>query len=332
MTLTVGVSEGTAGVLGLIRRRLRWPPTTAYLMVGTDCFRNCAFCGQSRRSSGASDRLSRVHWPQFSLEDVRKPLQEKVLEGALIRACLQVVGGHEDLALEVALALNKDDIPTNVSFHIGAASRVPEFLEAGVDKVSLPLDAASEKVFSRIKGGSFRGALSELMELGRRYPDRVATHLMAGLGESERHLVQTALDLHGARVGLGLFAFTPLPGTPLAGHSQPDPASYRRLQAALFLIRRDLVPERALFSFDNRGRLSGIALDPDLVRGLLESGKAFETSGCQGCNRPYYNESARGFIYNYPRPLSVEEARQEADLALCGIKLGSDGRREIQIR
>jgi len=36
-------------------------------------------------------------------------------------------------------------------------------------------------------------------------------------------------------------------------------------------------------------------------------GEAFQTSGCPGCNRPYYNERPGGFIYNYPRPLSAAE-------------------------
>ncbi|MEA1905235.1 MAG: radical SAM protein, partial [Candidatus Hadarchaeota archaeon] len=39
----------------------------------------------------------------------------------------------------------------------------------------------------------------------------------------------------------------------------------------------------------------------------VNSGEPFRTSGCPGCNRPFYNESPRGPIYNYPKKLSPEE-------------------------
>jgi biotin synthase len=42
---------------------------------------------------------------------------------------------------------------------------------------------------------------------------------------------------------------------------------------------------------------------------ILQDGAAFQTSGCQGCNRPYYNERPGGVMYNYARPLSPEEAQ-----------------------
>jgi len=46
----------------------------------------------------------------------------------------------------------------------------------------------------------------------------------------------------------------------------------------------------------------------------LGTGEAFRTSGCPGCNRPYYNERPSGPFYNYPRGLTEEEARREARL------------------
>ena len=41
--------------------------------------------------------------------------------------------------------------------------------------------------------------------------------------------------------------------------------------------------------------------------------KAFETPGCDGCNRPFYNETASGPIYNYPRKLTDEEFKKCID-------------------
>jgi biotin synthase-related radical SAM superfamily protein len=58
----------------------------------------------------------------------------------------------------------------------------------------------------------------------------------------------------------------------------PDISYYRRMQAALYRMQD--------------GRVSA---------------DAFRTSGCPGCNRPFYNERATGPIYNYPRELREEE-------------------------
>jgi len=38
------------------------------------------------------------------------------------------------------------------------------------------------------------------------------------------------------------------------------------------------------------------------------TGEPFRTSGCPDCNRPFYNERPSGPLYNYPRPLTTEEA------------------------
>ena len=40
------------------------------------------------------------------------------------------------------------------------------------------------------------------------------------------------------------------------------------------------------------------------------NGQAFQTSGCPGCNRPYYNERPGRTMFNYPRPLTPEESLQ----------------------
>jgi biotin synthase len=44
------------------------------------------------------------------------------------------------------------------------------------------------------------------------------------------------------------------------------------------------------------------------VSQYLADGDAFRTSGCPDCNRPFYNERPGGPMYNYARPLTLEEA------------------------
>ncbi len=48
---TVGVSAGTAAVVGLHPIRQADAPPTAYLMMGERCRYDCAFCTQARSSA-----------------------------------------------------------------------------------------------------------------------------------------------------------------------------------------------------------------------------------------------------------------------------------------
>jgi len=48
-------------------------------------------------------------------------------------------------------------------------------------------------------------------------------------------------------------------------------------------------------------------IEQDVLHKSVRSGEPFRTSGCPGCNRPFYNESPRGPIYNYPKKLSSQD-------------------------
>ena len=57
---------------------------------------------------------------------------------------------------------------------------------------------------------------------------------------------------------------------------------------------------------------------------LAEAGlwaEAFRTSGCPGCNRPYYNERPGQIPYNYPRPPTPAELADAVAMALDGVKI-----------
>ena len=60
--------------------------------------------------------------------------------------------------------------------------------------------------------------------------------------------------------------------------------------------------------FDNKGTIInfGISSD-DILLKTIKSGLPFLTSGCPGCNRPYYNERPGQELYNFPEPLSIQE-------------------------
>ncbi len=73
VTDRVRVSIASASVLGLLRYKLAVPPTTAYVMSYHDgsCSANCSFCAQASGHQANHDQLSRVVWPDFTMDDLK---------------------------------------------------------------------------------------------------------------------------------------------------------------------------------------------------------------------------------------------------------------------
>jgi biotin synthase-related radical SAM superfamily protein len=316
MTLSrINVSIGTAAVLGLADVPLGAAPTTAYLMLGGRCLMNCAFCAQARESEADILYLSRVTWPEFGLGETTERLSEAVKRGDIRRACVQVTV-TADAFDRTLLLLDRVKVACDVPFDVAILPRnldqVQQLLDAGTDHIGFGLDAACERVFRQVKGGSWKGSLRLIESTARAYPGRAAVHLIAGLGESEREMVERVQWAHDLGVTVGLFAFTPVPGTHLENLPAPSLGSYRRLQVARWLIAHDRDRSQEM-SFDAKGRLLRLGVP------IPEDGEPFRTSGCPDCNRPYYNERPGGPMYNYPRPLSPEEA----DRAIRELEFGA---------
>ncbi len=319
------ISAGTAAVLGLKKIRMAVIPTTAYLLWGDGCTRRCAFCPQAGGKKNGADRLGRVDWPLFAVSELEAGFSRSG-EAGLQRICLQGVWtgrGIPELAALVQRLKTVSALPVCVSAWIDQVREAEELLQAGAERVSIALDAAAPEVYAAIKGGSFERRLELLLTCARRRPGRIVTHLICGLGETERELLALTAELQKEQVTVALFAFTPLKGTALSGRRPPEPAQYRRLQAACYLLRTGLVPF-SRFVFSPEGRLLSLGLSLEELQDTLKDGEAFRTSGCPGCNRPYYNERPGGFIYNYPRPLTAAETKEAMALLAAGL----DGRGE----
>ncbi len=303
----IRLSLGTAALLDLVRLRTESVPTTAYLLHGEGCRMNCTFCPQAREAGGRGDRLGRVTWPPFPQEQVIAGLQRKTGKG-LQRICLQAVsepGGARNLARLVSLLSGAVKLPLSLSAPVYSTAEAAHFFEAGAERISIALDAAADEIYARHKGGDLQKRLELLRECAHLWPGRMSTHIICGLGESEEEAAALFYLLLQEKITVGLFAFTPLRGTPLEGCQPPGPASYRRLQALLHLLKRELISWHHLRF--RGGRLISYGIDDAVIQRLLGDGEAFRTAGCPGCNRPYFNERPGGFIYNYPRPLSAVE-------------------------
>jgi biotin synthase len=310
----ISVSIGTAAVLGLAEIPMAVAPTTAYLMLGGRCLMNCAFCAQARDSQASALNLSRVTWPEYESDLVAARLVDAAARGAVRRACLQVTvteGAFQRTLSVLQLVKGACELPFDIAILPEDLQQVRQLLAEGADHIGFGLDAACERVFRRVKGGSWGRSLGLVEETARTFPGRAALHLIVGLGETEREMVERIQWARDRGVTVGLFAFTPLRGTHLSDLPPPTMGRYRRMQAARWLIVHDVTRAEEM-AFDETDRL--VALGGQLPL----TGEAFETSGCPDCNRPYYNEQPGGPLFNYPRPLTSEEVtRAIQEMEIC---------------
>lgn len=327
----VRVSTGSAIVLGLLEGKLDASPTTAYLMTYRrgKCSANCGFCPQARDSKGRSDMLSRVSWPSFLTDLAVGHLKNAVDEKKVRRVCVQALNYHKVLTHVQSLVgtiRRETDVPISVSCQPLNRKNMEQLAEAGTERIGIPLDAATVKVFDKVKGllaGGPYDWFKQLDLLGDAVKvfgkGKVSTHLIVGLGETEEEMTCTIQRCVDEGVLPALFAFTPIPGTVLENTAQPPTEKYRRMQLARHLIvRRILRTDR--MRFDREGRIADWGVAKATLFDIVRTGEPFLTSGCPNCNRPYYNEKPSGPFYNFPRPLTDGELSMvETELAATGL-------------
>ena len=314
----IRVSLGSAFVIGLLSGKLETAPTTAYLMTYRKgkCTANCGFCPQARGSSARGDMLSRVSWPVFSTEKVFEGIKKAIREGKIKRVCFQALNYPEVFThLQALISTIRQwvNVPISISCQPLNGIHIRELAEAGAERIGIPLDVASEKLFDKIKGYSAGGPynwknqfklLTEAVHIFGK--GKVSTHLIVGLGETEKEMVEIIQKCVDMSVLPALFAFTPIAGTALESIPQPPIQSYRRIQVARHLIVHGIVRYENMH-FNGEGCISDFGVDKQNLLQAIQLGEPFVTSGCPNCNRPYYNEKPSGPIYNYPRKISEEE-------------------------
>jgi biotin synthase-related radical SAM superfamily protein len=299
---TLRLSLGSAIALGLKGGSLPHPPTTAYIMVGESCASGCLFCTQGKGADPGSDKLSRVTWPRFD-EDTVFEAMESASEKGFGRICLQVLVdpiAFKKLPRLIGRLKAVSGLPISLSITPIPTSFMKELMDAGADRIGIALDGASEVVFERTKGGSVgnpytysnhKKALEEALSVFGR--GQVSTHIIVGLGETDRDIFETMLWCSDRGILLSLFAYTYVKST-MRLQDPPELGRYRALQVLRHLIF-DRNARGEIARFDDRGKITSI--DWSMVG---EAGNMFQTRGCPDCNRPYYTESPKGPIYNYP--------------------------------
>lgn len=298
--MKIRASYGTAVVLGLKKGKMFAKPTTAYFMTYYEgrCLNNCAFCVQARESRADVEKLSRITWPAFELDEV----VEKLKSSKFARICLQTIDYpnlREDV-LKILKAFYPLGLPVSLSITPVDKKSLRDFQRLGVDYIGVGIDAASERVYNKVKDSMYSWEdmwrfVDEVIDVFGK--GKAFVHLIFGLGESEEEFLQAVQKVYDSKAKVSIFAFTPIKGTILENKAPPDPNRYRLMQIGVYLIENKIARVEE-FRFES-GMLVDFGLSKEELLKVLDE-SAFMTHGCPGCNRPYYNEKPSKEPYNFP--------------------------------
>jgi biotin synthase len=317
----VKMSWATAISLGLARGRMYRGAVNrcVNLLVHYEegCSANCAYCGLAKKRPGSFTDKSFIHvaWPVIETDQIIEAI--KNAPSYVKRSCISMItnGKCRQDTLELATRLLADTcLPVSVllSPTILSESDLVALKDAGVDKVGIALDLATEELFERYRGAGVRGphrwgrywATMEraLAVFGK---GNVGAHLMVGMGETEQEMVTLIERLHAMGVVSHLFSFFAEQGSMLEDRPQPPWPVYLRVQMARYLIEeRDA--EVGKMVFDEAGSLTDFGFGESEIEAAVFEGKAFMTTGCLGrdgevaCNRPFGNCLPGEMQWNYP--------------------------------
>ncbi len=318
----IRVSVGSASVLGLdSKRKFKDEPTTCYIMTFKEgyCSANCGFCPQARSSESSREKLSRINWPVFSFKDFLIKLKYLPPSRRFRRICIQTLNYSEnfnDLIDIVTQIKTNFNTPISIAIPPMSIDKLWELKRKGVQRAGIALDGATPEIFDKVKGTKVEGPytwdkhfqkLKEALEIFGE--GGVSTHIIIGLGETEEDIIQLITKLHNLKILVALFAFTPIKGTRFENLSQPKLLNFRKLQLGRYLIvNKD--KDLKNFTFNMKGNIVNIYISKGELKNIIDDNDAFLTSGCPGCNRPYYTSKPSGPIYNYPRKLTEIEKKE----------------------
>jgi len=287
------------------------------------CTARCAYCGLSRaRETGkpwSEHSFIRVDWPTVALNEVISRIRSgfcshvericvsMITNGRARRDLITVVDRlHQELNLISALIT-----PTIID-----KEWLYRLKEAGADMVGVAIDAATRKLFERLRGRGVGGphrweeywkTVGEAVEIFGRY--RVGIHLIVGLGETEEEMVKAIQRANDMGAQTHLFSFYPEEKSSMQNHPQPPIGKYRRMQLARYLINHD-VSSIDKMEFNKDSRLIDYGANEKKLDEIIDGGMPFMTSGCPGktmenaCNRPFANctpyQAYIGELGDYP--------------------------------
>lgn len=332
----VQLSTAAAITLGLMPGRMHRTACTHCLNLlvtyPEGCRANCSYCGLARHREEARDyaerNFIRVGWPTLPYEEVIARVRASGDKGQFQRMCISMIT-HPDSDKDTRILLKKwvrelPHIPVSILSNPTSMEKTDlvRLKDLGADIFTVALDAATPEIFERTRGRAvdsphrwekYWQALEWAAEVFG--PEKFGAHLICGMGETEREMLEVCQKIRDMGGHNHLFAFFPERGSLMEDWPACDTAQWRRGQLGRYIIDYGGGDIRRM-RFDGQGRLMDYGLPPFEVERLTQSGKPFRTSGCPGreedvsaCNRPY-GDSKPSAILSYPFAL------EEEDLAL----------------
>ncbi len=299
----VRASIASLAALGLHDLEIKFPMHTLYLLQYSreGCLAGCLFCSQSRMCPIDKKFLSRITWPTIQLNRFIEALKDR--ERDVRRICIQSIlkRGFIQEIIDIVDHIRSQGIDKPISVAVTPVSRKYLYClrDLGVDYIGIGLDTSSPQLF-RVMGKpySWRVYMDFIRDAVSVFGEKhVYVHLIVGLGEKPKEIIDTIYKLIGMGASIALFAYTPLRGLRLK-LERPSIGYYRSIQILLYYLNMGYRPSDIVY-IDN-GR---ILVKRDIIDAIINEVdrylKVFLTTGCPYCNRPYYNESPRGPFYNY---------------------------------
>jgi biotin synthase len=323
-SLTLGFQNGS------FHRNAKLKGLNLLLHYDEGCLGRCHFCGlsKSRQEGPRGKTFIRVNWPLYLLEEIIERTKGK---DQIHRVCISMIThpkAMEDTLYVIERLRRETDLFISVLISptlIRTEDSLLAMKKAGADRVGIAIDAATPQLFDQLRGTGVGGPhqWNHYWDVTRMAASvfgrfHVGIHLIVGLGETEKEMVDAIQ--HGQNMGAytHLFSFFPEKGSPMEKHSSPPLGQYRRIQLARWIINESL-GSAGQMKFDENGRLIDFGMD---IEPLVQIGEPFMTSGCPGrdgkvaCNRPYGNERPSGPIRNFPfqpEAEDIEEVRRQLE-------------------
>jgi biotin synthase len=323
----VQMSTAAAITLGLVAGRMHRTACTHCLNLlvtyPEGCRANCAYCGLARHREEARDyadrNFIRVDWPTARYDEVIERVRSGSDRGQFQRMCISMIT-HPESNADTYVLLEKwvrevPRVPVSILSNPTTLERddLVRMRDMGAEIFTVALDAVTPAIFDRTRG---RGVDSP--HKYEKYweaigwaadvfgPERFGAHLICGMGETDREILEVCQQVKDLGGHNHMFAFYPERGSLMEDWPAVDRGQWRRVQIGRFFI--DFWNARVeAMRFDDAGRLVDFGIDPDDLDALVATGKPFRTSGCPGkdddqvsaCNRPY-GDSSPTDILSFP--------------------------------
>ncbi|OQY43085.1 MAG: hypothetical protein B6240_13275 [Desulfobacteraceae bacterium 4572_87] len=303
------ISHATAISLGLMHNRMyrgavnRCVNLLVHYPEG--CSANCAYCGLAKKRPGTYGEKSFIHveWPLFSMLEIIDAINRA--PGYVKRTCISMITNGK--CAKHTLSMTEQ---------LTGATKRP------VSILTSPTILDPDFLHQAKRCAHQWDTYWQFMEDGLRVfgPNNVGAHLMVGMGESEKEMVNLMDRLWQMGVDNHLFSFFAEEGSSLGNMPQPPWPTYLRIQLARYLIENE-ISSPGQMAFNEKGSIVDYGVSPERMETVIHSGIPFMTTGCLDdkgevtCNRPFGNCLPDVQQWNYP----YQPNREEISLILKNI-------------